>query len=225
MNCFQLINNRILIINNDKEYEDTLQNFEEDYGKCLKTILDITANPHLIIYDEGQQCYVIDDVWKEYPNQAILAVINDVDKAISVKQAKEDAKKPKKTIEELKLNKLMDINMWTAEQITGGFISSASGKPVKYDSDVDTQLTMQGIALNVNTTLFQEKYPNGCPVRGYDKDSDVKTIHYLNGKQVMQWMADLSMHIGACKQEGWALQDKISKAKNKDDLDKIVVPH
>lgn len=132
---------------------------------------------------------------------------------------------PKPTFEELKERKLNEVNYWTAQKITGGFTSSASGQPVTYDSDKDTQLTMQGIALNADTPLFAQKYPDGCPVRGYDKDSDVKTIHYLNGKQVMQWMADLSMHIGACKQEGWALQDKISKAKTAQALDKIVVPH
>ena len=128
---------------------------------------------------------------------------------------------PEPTLDELKAEKLRKVDSWTAAKITGGFESDG----VTYDSDVDTQITMQGIALNADTPLFTQKYPDGCPVRGYDKDSDVKTIHYLNGKQVMQWMADLSMHIGACKQEGWALQDKISKAKNKDDLDKIVVPH
>ena len=132
---------------------------------------------------------------------------------------------PAKTLDELKAEKLREVDSWTAQKITGGFISECSGEPVRYDSDKDTQLTMQGIALNADTPLFAEKYPNGCPVRGYDKDSDVKTIHYLNGKQVVQWMADLSMHIGACKQEGWALQDKINKAKTAQALDKIVVPH
>ena len=124
-------------------------------------------------------------------------------------------------LDELKQAKLTEVDQYISNKITGGFESDG----VTYDSDVDTQLTMQGIALNADTPLFAQKYPDGCPVRGYDKDSDVKTIHYLNGKQVMQWMADLSMHIGACKQEGWALQDKISKAKTAQALDKIVVPH
>lgn len=122
-------------------------------------------------------------------------------------------------LDELKQAKLTEVDQYISNKITGGFESDG----VTYDSDVDTQITMQGIALNADTPLFTQKYPDGCPVRGYDKDSDVKTIHYLNGKQVMQWMADLSMHIGACKQEGWKLQDKVIKAKTADELEKIVV--
>ena len=72
--------------------------------------------------------------------------------------------------------KLAEISQWTAANITGGFISSASGEPVRYDSDVDTQLTMQGIALNVGTPLFAEKYPDGCPVRGVAEGKDSKEV-------------------------------------------------
>lgn len=31
--------------------------------------------------------------------------------------------------------KLKEIDEWTASKITGGFVSSASGEPVRYDSD------------------------------------------------------------------------------------------
>lgn len=106
--------------------------------------------------------------------------------------------------------KLAEISQWTAANITGGFVSSASGEPVRYDSDVDTQLTMQGIALNVGTPLFAAKYPNGCPVRGVAKGKDSKAVYLLSPQQVMQWMADLSMHIGNCKQEGWQKQAEVN---------------
>lgn len=119
--------------------------------------------------------------------------------------------------------KLKEINEWTASKITGGFVSEASGNKVTYDSDVDTQLTMQGIALNVETPLFAEKYPIGCPVRGYKDGEKEKTIQYLSASQVLQWMADLSIHIGTCKQEGWKKQSEVNSATSLFDLNNIVL--
>ena len=130
---------------------------------------------------------------------------------------------PEPTLDELKSLKLAEVDAWTAHKITGGFISEATGEPVTYDSDKDTQLTMQGIALNVNTEQFAEKYPKGCPVRGYAVDAKVKSIYWLNAQQVLNWCADLSMHIGTCKQDGWAKQAEVQAAQSKEDLDKITL--
>lgn len=128
---------------------------------------------------------------------------------------------PEPTFKELQQQKLREVDAWTAGKITGGFVSSASGEPVTYDSDKDTQLTMQGIALNVNTELFAEKYPAGCPVRGYAQGAETKTIYMLSAEQVMNWCADLSMHIGTCKQVGWAKQAEVQAATTKEELDAI----
>lgn len=122
---------------------------------------------------------------------------------------------------EAKQAKLAEISQWIAANITGGFISSASGEPVRYDSDVDTQLTMQGIALNVGTPLFAEKYPDGCPVRGVAEGKDSKEVFWLKPSQVMQWMADLSMHIGSCKQAGWKKQAEVESCKTVFELNNI----
>ena len=127
------------------------------------------------------------------------------------------------TFEELKEQKLELVDAWTANKIVGGFDSSASGEPVRYDSDKDTQLTMQGIALNVDTALFAEKYPNGCPVRGYAEGASEKSVFMLTPEQVMQWCADLSMHIGTCKQQGWAKQAEVNACTTKEQLEAIIL--
>lgn len=124
-------------------------------------------------------------------------------------------------LEYARRRKLSEVDQWTASQITGGFISNASGQAVHYDSDKDTQLTMQGIALNVNTPLFAEEYPKGCPVRGYLAKDTEKTIFWLTAEQVLRWMADLSMHIGNCKQAGWQKQAEVKKAGSVEELEKI----
>lgn len=128
---------------------------------------------------------------------------------------------PAQTFNEFKTIKLTQIDEWTAAKITGGFVSSASGEPVRYDSDVETQITMQGIALNVNTEQFAEKYPTGCPVRGVADGQNCKSVFWLNPSQVMKWMADLSMHIGGCKQEGWKKQAEVEACKTVFELDNI----
>lgn len=125
---------------------------------------------------------------------------------------------PEPSFQELKDKKLEEIYNWTEKRITGGF----KYNNVIYDSDIDTQITMQGIALNVNTPLFEEKYPQGCPVRGYDEGSSEKTVHFLNAADVLGFCAALSMHIGTCKQNGWILQNRVAEATTKEDLDKIV---
>lgn len=127
------------------------------------------------------------------------------------------------TLAELKKSKLSEIEIWTEGKITGGFISQCTGKPVRYDSDRDTQLTMQGIALNVNTDRFAVEYPTGCPVRGYADRSAVKTIFYLTPEQVLEWCADLSTHIGTCKQAGWSKQAEVNVAQSKEELDAIIL--
>lgn len=92
---------------------------------------------------------------------------------------------------------------------------------MRYDSDLETQITMQGIALNVNTEQFAEKYPAGCPVRGVADGQNSKSVFWLNPSQVMKWMADLSMHIGGCKQEGWKKQSEVEACKTVFELNNI----
>lgn len=128
---------------------------------------------------------------------------------------------PVPSLKELKAQKLVAVDQWTAAKITGGFTSNASGELVRYDSDKDTQLTMQGIALNVNTDRFATEYPNGCPVRGVKDGDTEKSVQLLSAEQVLAWCADLSVHIGNCKQEGWAKQNLVNKATTKEELDLI----
>lgn len=130
---------------------------------------------------------------------------------------------PEPTLEELKAIKLSEVDAWTERKITGGFISECTGEIVRYDSDKDTQLTMQGIALNVSTERFKNEYPDGCPVRGYKEGETIKTIQYLNASQVYTWCADLSSHVGACKQQGWSKQAEVAAALSKEELDAIIL--
>lgn len=162
---------------------------------------------------------------KEYANAAQWcnennATIADVGPYYEVIALPEE---PEPTLEELKAIKLSEVDAWTESKITGGFISECTGEIVRYDSDKDTQLTMQGIALNVSTERFKNEYPDGCSVRGYKEGETIKTIQYLNASQVYTWCADLSSHVGACKQQGWSKQAEVAAALSKEELDAIIL--
>lgn len=165
---------------------------------------------------KGETCYVgeANTVWEAPPEQegCTAYLING-----------EWELRPNPTLDELKAAKLAEVKTWTENQIVGGFTSECTGATVKFDSDKETQLTMQGIALNVNTELFTTNYPSGCPCRGYAEGSNIKTVYMLNPEQVLRWCADLSMHIGNCKIAGWAKQAEAEAAQSAAELEAIVL--
>lgn len=191
-----------------------LAKFMQDSGLIYRTLSTYTSEELPRLLQEGY----IEVSEEDYELYATLDYAYDF-----------EIGKPKKLpvvetpIEELKIEKLRDVDNWTAKKITGGFVSECSGAPVRYDSDKDTQLTMQGIALNVDTALFAEKYPNGCPVRGYAEGANTKSVFMLTPEQVMRWQADLSIHIGDCKVAGWQKQAEVQAALSKEDLEAIIL--
>lgn len=204
---------QVIVQANGKTYQETKANFLADYGK--------TVNYQTIDYNRTTQaCWLNGEAFQAYPNTVCEDILNNIDTLLE-KQAKREYIVP--TIDELKAIKLSEVDTWTADKITGGFISECTGSPVRYDSDVDTQITMQGIALNVGSEQFAQQYPDGCPVRGYAVGQDVKSVFMLTPEQVMLWQADLSTHIGTCKQAGWLKQAEVNAATTKDELDSIDV--
>lgn len=131
---------------------------------------------------------------------------------------------PEQSIDEMKNDKLIEVNNWTANKITGGFTSNVTGESVKYDSDTDTQLTLQGIALNSSASSISETYSSGIPVRGYPEGSTEKKIYYLSSSEIIGLCADLSAHIMKCKQEGWGKQGQVKSAQSKEELMSITLP-
>lgn len=201
---------------NDKRVNQYLILPEQGQRKDTKLAVEYSEEQITELLKQGYVIVNHDDFNKLIGNADGEYLIAD-DGSVYAKPAPTDAE----LLTAAKQQKLAEISQWTANNITGGFVSNASGVPVRYDSDVDTQLTMQGIALNVNSEQFTEKYPNGCPVRGYKDGEEEKRIQYLNASQVLQWMADLSIHIGDCKQAGWKKQAEVEACKTVFELNNI----
>lgn len=204
---------QVLVQSSGKTYQETRKNFIADYGK---TVIYQSINYNRTT----QSCWLNGETFRSYPNALCEDILNSIGTLLE-KKAEREYIVP--TLAELKEEKIAEVDAWTADKITGGFISECTGEIVRYDSDKDTQLTMQGIALNVSTERFKNEYPDGCPVRGYKEGETIKTIQYLNAAQVYTWCADLSSHIGACKQQGWIKQAQVEAALSKEDLDAIIL--
>ena len=132
--------NQVIIQANSKTYQETKENFLADYEEKV--------NYQTIDYNRTTQtCWLNGEAFQAYPNTVCEDILNSIDTLLE-KQAKREYIVP--TIDELKAIKLSEIDAWTESKITGGFISECTGEIVRYDSDKDTQLTIQGIALNVS---------------------------------------------------------------------------
>lgn len=125
------------------------------------------------------------------------------------------------SLEELKAKKRIELDALTGQKITGGFNMLVNDINTKFDSDIETQITMQGIAINANTDDFKIKYPNGAPIRGIPEGKNEKEILMLDGPTIIKFCANLSGHIGLCKQHGWELQQAVDAAENEEMLNNI----
>lgn len=60
MSVFQILKNDVLIIDGDRTYSDTVDNFLTDSGAV--------SAPESVIYDDAQECCVVDGEFLSYPN-------------------------------------------------------------------------------------------------------------------------------------------------------------
>lgn len=207
--------NQVIIQSNNKTYQETKENFLDDYEKKV--------NYQTIDYNRTTQtCWLNGEAFQAYPNTVCEDILNSIDTLLE-NQAKREYIAP--TIDELKAIKLLEVDNWTADKITGGFISRCTGSPVKYDSDRDTQNT---VSSDLNTIYlspekFNENFPNGYPMRGYPENANIKQVYFLTKEQLLQWNVDLGLHRGTCKQNGWIKQAEVNAAQSKEELDAIIL--
>lgn len=102
MRVFQIQKNEVLIINGDKQYSDTVENFKLDSGLSLNNLTEV-------IYDNYQECSVINKEFKEYPNTEFEGYIDNIDIYIKAKAEREYVPPVEPTEEEKALAKIDEI--------------------------------------------------------------------------------------------------------------------
>ena len=111
MRVFQIQKGEVLIINDDKQYTDTIENFKLDSGLSLDNINEV-------IYDNYQECSVINKEFKDYPNTEFEGYIDNVDTYIKAKEKREYVPPEEPTEEEKALAKINEIMAANNEQIS-----------------------------------------------------------------------------------------------------------
>ena len=146
----------------------------------------------------------------------------------------EAKRKAEKEFNEAKKAKLTEVDTWTANKITGGFISTCyNGESILYDTDTETQITMQFAKNCCDSERFAEELPDGLEVRGYeqvdvDEDGTLvfskdKTIYYFSPEQIITWNEDFALFLRECKKEGWIKQAMVNACTTKEELEAIVL--
>lgn len=110
MKVFQIQKGEILIINGDKQYSDTVENFKLDSGFSLDNINEV-------IYDNYQECCVINKEFLDYPDADFDGCISKIDDYIKAKAEREYVPPAEPTEEEKLLNKINEIMVINDEQI------------------------------------------------------------------------------------------------------------
>ena len=110
MRVFQIQKGEILIINGDKQYSDTVENFKLDSELTLKDLNEV-------IYDNYQECCVVNKEFKEYPNANFDNYIDNFDTYIKAKEKREYVPPEEPTEEEKALAKINEIMAANDEQI------------------------------------------------------------------------------------------------------------
>ena len=118
------------------------------------------------------------------------------------------------------------IDNHTEKSITGGFYFEVTEGPItgkaKFDSSKEDQMTFSTMYAASKSPDFEttEPYNGYIPMRGYPVSIAVdgsevlgdKIIYYLNTAMMQAFSDALALHIGACKQTGWALKAKVEEA-------------
>ena len=110
MKVFQIQKNKVLIVHNNKKYADTVENFKLDSKLLLNDLTEV-------IYDNHQECCVINKEFKEYPNANFDNYIDNDDTYIKAKEKREYVLPEEPTEEEKALAKINEIMATNDEQI------------------------------------------------------------------------------------------------------------
>ena len=82
MKCFQILNSEVLIINEEKMYKDSLDNFIIDGGSLQAGEVTLSE----VIYDDQKNHAVVNGDFCDKPIAVIEDKINEIDAYISAKE-------------------------------------------------------------------------------------------------------------------------------------------
>ena len=130
--------------------------------------------------------------------------------------------------DELKQLKLVEFEKLAAQMYVSGFISSATGEALLYDSTQEDQQMIEGLYNRAKEAdwAITERFPGICPAgtviiraRRSAEEPKIETLH--DGETLIQLGRDLDSHIMRVKITHWQRQKEIILAKTYEELEKI----
>ena len=219
MKCFQVLYNEVLIIDDKKEYCDTPSNFLLD-GGSLNTItvaLDgktEQVEPIKVIYDDNQQCCVVNDKFYDYPNDDLEGYIALVDGYI---KAKEDREYIPPTLEELK-QKALSYQYRKYEALKHAVVWLEDGRGYGFDTAPEDQNNWQ-VALTLmgtGTTMYRV-YTN----KNNLKEKDFLEVSYAQMLEAGQLAKQQQIKAYSGFEQ---IKDAIENCKSKEELEPYMEP-
>lgn len=143
MKVFQIMKGEVLIINADKQYTDTVENFKIDSGLTLENLNEV-------IYDSYQECCVVNKESQNYPDSDFDGYIFKIDDYIAAKAQREYVPPAEPTEEEKILEQINKIMAENDSQISD--IKNAMMIAVLTDNtDLQAELKQEYAAVISNT--------------------------------------------------------------------------
>ena len=210
MKCFQVLYNEVLIIDNKKEYCDTPSNFLLDGGSLNTITVTLDGKPNQVeltkaIYDDNQQCCVVNDKFYDYPNDDLEGFIAMLDSYI---KAKKDREYVPPTFEELK-QQALSYQYRKYEALKHAIVWLQDGSGYGFDTAPEDQNNWQ-VALTLmgtGTTMYRV-YTN----KNNLKEKDFLEVTYAQMLEAGQ----------LAKQQ--QIKDAIENCKFKEELEPYLEP-
>ena len=102
MKVFQILNDKVTIIQGSKVYIDSLDNFKTDSG--------VDDLPGMVLYDESQKCCVVDSLFYNYPNDTYEGYLAKLPDYLDAKAKREYVPPAEPTVEDAKASLTDDYN-------------------------------------------------------------------------------------------------------------------
>ena len=114
------------------------------------------------------------------------------------------------------------VNQLVEDTITSGFTMNYNNSIVYFDSDIETQITLNNI-FSLSEELFNSTYPSGYSIRGRLEGRTEKIIFLMKYEDIQNLKIALMNHIMDCKVKGWSLKNKLDNCASDEEVDAIKI--
>ena len=126
MSVFQILKNNVLIIDGDKSYTDSVDNFLADAGAV--------SVPKSVIYDDAQECCVVDGEFLTYPNGTYSGYCERIQDLLDAQAKRTYVPPAEPTVEDQKANLKADYDSAVKELTDSMAVALLTGDTAAQES-------------------------------------------------------------------------------------------